>query len=66
MNNYSTDLLDFLNASPVNFFAVKEIARRLEAKGYKRINAEDTARVGFISSALIPTPLHSASSLMRK
>ena len=41
MNNYSTDLLDFLNASPVNFFAVKEIARRLEAKGYKRINAED-------------------------
>lgn len=41
MNNYSTDLLDFLNASPVNFFAVKETARRLEAKGYKRINAED-------------------------
>ena len=41
MNNYSTDLLDFLNASPVNFFAVKETARRLEAKGYKHINAED-------------------------
>ena len=41
MNKFSTDLLDFLNASPVNFFAVKETARRLEAKGYKRINAED-------------------------
>lgn len=41
MNNYSKDLLDFLNASPVNFLAVKETAKRLEAKGYKRINAED-------------------------
>ena len=41
MNNYSTDLLDFLNASPVNFFAVKETARRLEAEGYRHINAED-------------------------
>lgn len=41
MNKYSKDLLDFLNASPVNFFAVKETARRLEAKGYKRFNAED-------------------------
>lgn len=41
MNKYSTDLLDFLNASPVNFFAVKETARRLEAEGYKRFNAED-------------------------
>ena len=40
MNNYSKDLLDFLNASPVNFLAVKETAKRLEAKGYKRINAE--------------------------
>lgn len=41
MNKYSTDLLDFLNASPVNFFAVKETTRRLEAEGYKRFNAED-------------------------
>lgn len=41
MNKYSTDLLDFLNASPVNFFAIKETARRLEAEGYKRFNAED-------------------------
>ncbi|MDO4957946.1 MAG: M18 family aminopeptidase [Prevotellaceae bacterium] len=41
MNKYSKDLLDFLNASPVNFFAVKETARRLEAEGYKRFNAED-------------------------
>lgn len=41
MNKYSKDLLDFLNASPINFFAVKETARRLEAEGYKRFNAED-------------------------
>ena len=41
MNKYSKDLLDFLNASPVNFFAVKETARQLEAEGYKRFNAED-------------------------
>lgn len=41
MNKYSKDLLDFLNASPVNFFAVKETTRRLEAEGYKRFNAED-------------------------
>lgn len=41
MNKYSKDLLDFLNASPVNFFAVKETAIRLEAEGYKRFNAED-------------------------
>lgn len=41
MNKYSKDLLDFLNASPVNFFAVKETARRLEAEGYKHFNAED-------------------------
>ncbi|MBO4483473.1 MAG: M18 family aminopeptidase, partial [Prevotella sp.] len=41
MNNYSKDLLQFLDASPVNFLAVKETAKRLEAKGYKRINAED-------------------------
>ena len=41
MNKFSTDLLEFLNASPVNFLAVKETAKRLKAKGYKRINAED-------------------------
>lgn len=36
-----TRLIDFLNASPVNFLAVDTISRRLEAAGYKKINAAD-------------------------
>ena len=36
-----TRLIDFLNASPVNFLAVDTISRRLEAAGYKEINAAD-------------------------
>ena len=31
-------LLDFLEASPVSFAAVKETARRLEEKGYRRLS----------------------------
>ena len=34
-------LIDFLNDSPVNFLAVKTVAKALEAKGYKRLNAAD-------------------------
>lgn len=41
---YAKDLIDFLNASPVNFFAVKETKRRLDEAGYKCLNAED--RIG--------------------
>lgn len=33
--NYSKDLIDFLNVSPVNYHAVKEVARRLDNAGYK-------------------------------
>ena len=31
-------LLDFLNASPVNFLAAKNIASELEKNGYRRID----------------------------
>ena len=46
--NYSTDLIDFLNASPVNFLAVNETARRLEEAGYHRLDAEN--RLGSIEA----------------
>ena len=36
--NYTQSLIDFLNASPVNFLAVQTIAQQLEAKGYQRID----------------------------
>ena len=39
--NYSKDLIDFLNVSPVNFHAVKEVARRLDNAGYKYLSAEE-------------------------
>lgn len=32
-------LLDFLNASPVNFLAANKVARELEAEGFQRIDA---------------------------
>lgn len=38
---YAKDLIDFLNESPVNFYAVKECKRRLDAAGYRCLNAED-------------------------
>lgn len=39
--NYSKDLIDFLNVSPVNYHAVKEVARRLDNAGYKYLSAEE-------------------------
>lgn len=39
--SYTEQLIDFLNASPVNFLAVKTVAEALEAKGYRRLNAAD-------------------------
>ena len=33
-------LLNFLNASPVNFLAVRNIVRNLEDAGYTRFNPE--------------------------
>lgn len=34
-------LIDFLNESPVNFLAVKSVAKRLENAGYKQFRASD-------------------------
>lgn len=36
------DLLHFLNASPVNFLAVAELRRRLEAAGFTELRAADS------------------------
>ena len=36
--NYTESLIDFLNASPVNFLAVKTIAEQLEQQGYQHID----------------------------
>jgi aspartyl aminopeptidase len=33
-------LLDFLNASPVNFLAAKNIANELEQAGYRRLDPQ--------------------------
>lgn len=47
--NYSKDLLQFLDSSPVNFYAVAECMRRLDACGYTRLDASDkmkTAKPG--------------------
>lgn len=38
---YINDLMAFLNASPVNFLAAKEITTRLDNAGFKRLNAEE-------------------------
>lgn len=38
---YTKDLIDFLNASPVNFHAVAECRKRLEAAGYKYIDVTE-------------------------
>lgn len=35
-------LIDFLKASPVNFLAVKTVSERLDAAGYRQVNAEDS------------------------
>lgn len=39
--NYVNDLIDFLNESPCNFFAVEAAVRRLEAAGFKRLDMRD-------------------------
>ncbi len=36
--NYTESLIDFLNASPVNFLAVKTIAEQLEKQGYQHLD----------------------------
>ncbi|MCM1349063.1 MAG: M18 family aminopeptidase [Firmicutes bacterium] len=41
MNNNIGNLIEFLNASPVNFLAAKEIASRLDAAGYVKLSQED-------------------------
>lgn len=38
MNNYIPDLCDFLDNSPVNFWAVETVRRRLEAAGFSRLD----------------------------
>jgi len=38
MKSHVDDLMTFLNASPVNFLAAKEIMNRLAAAGYTRLN----------------------------
>ena len=39
--DYVNDLIDFLNESPCNFFAVEAISRRLETAGFKRLDTRD-------------------------
>ena len=39
--NYVEDLIDFLNESPCNFFAVEAAVRRLEAAGFSRLDPRD-------------------------
>lgn len=39
MKTFADDLIDFLNASPVNYFAVKECKARLDAAGYRCFDA---------------------------
>ena len=34
-------LLSFLDASPVNFLAVKNISEELEKKGFRRLNPQE-------------------------
>ena len=38
MNRYIADLIDFLDESPVNFFAVDTVRRRLEEHGFLELN----------------------------
>lgn len=38
---YTDDLMDFLNSSVVNFFAVDTVRRRLEQNGFERIDIRD-------------------------
>lgn len=38
---YAADLCSFLNDSPVNFFAVDTVRRRLEAEGFTELKMED-------------------------
>ena len=39
MSSYTDKLLDFLNNSPVNFLAVHNVCRQLDASGYIRLDA---------------------------
>ncbi len=38
---YTDDLLEFLNRSVVNFFAVDTVRRRLEQEGFRRLEARE-------------------------
>ena len=39
--NYAADLCAFLDDSPVNFYAVDTVRRRLEAEGFSELKMED-------------------------
>lgn len=41
MESHVPDLIKFLDASPVNFFAAEEITRRLDEAGYTRLDASE-------------------------
>ena len=41
MESHVPDLIKFLDASPVNFFAAEEITRRLDEAGYTRLDAAE-------------------------
>jgi M18 family aminopeptidase len=41
MNNCVSDLLTFLDSSPVNFWAVETVRQRLEAAGFTRLDMRD-------------------------
>lgn len=41
MNEHTSDLLQFLNASPCNFLAVKNLRSRLDALGFRELNMTD-------------------------
>lgn len=40
-DNYATDLIEFLNNSPVNFFAVNTVRHRLEQEGFTRLDTKE-------------------------
>ena len=42
MTDHTADLKAFLDASPVNFLAVEELRRRLDAAGFSELNPADT------------------------
>lgn len=42
MNEYTADLLEFLNDSPCNFLAVKNLRSRLDALGFRELSLSDS------------------------